>query len=637
MAAILAVDVVVSTLGVMANAEEREADRISVADIADIAENNYQPIPYYEEDTQILKGTDDSNNPDLAAMAKEAGYSKDTFNFVNFTVGDYFTYEEFLDFLDYFRNKCSSEEHTHNLQTTCGVLNGGACYGMTALSVLAHNGYIDPNSIQSGAGSLNDISIDADVAKIVLEYALSQTYHEVELASNKGASSRTKESYIDELLEYGEKSNETGEYFLIAYSGRRDDSMIGHAVTGIGMAEGSWTYNDINYDKCILTYDSNCKKKDAENEAGDFTQALCIYVNSATKQFCIPGYGFSTENGSFLDYVIDSPNILNYKGLINGTDDIGEDISDSVKMYFFNTFLKNGLEVTAIKDNGEEYDVIEKIKTQFADGLWGNQFYLFDAHKFHIEQNKGVEYSIEHNGESGYSTDLDGSTWGQYYTTRYSTDDNYNYAIDIEPQKVSVTNKEAAPGYEDKEMVSTCSLSFPDKYYYYFWPTIAENETVSIEEYEDGVLLTSSDGTLKGNMLITSNNKDIKLKGELMSTGTPRQNLEVSMNIEGNAYLKVEDTETVGVYLDPDNDGVYDTPLESGDVDGDGKIDIDDAAEVLKYYAESAAGLSAGQVGLNVTYPLSLNTADINGDKKIDISDAALILEKYAKNAAGIK
>lgn len=89
--------------------------------------------------------------------------------------------------------------------------------------------------------------------------------------------------------------------------------------------------------------------------------------------------------------------------------------------------------------------------------------------------------------------------------------------------------------------------------------------------------------------------------------------------------------------IDSDNDGVYDTPLEIGDVDGDGKIAIDDATEVLKYYAKKAAGLSAGQVGLNTTYPLSLNTADINGDKKIDISDATLILEMYAKKAADIK
>lgn len=89
--------------------------------------------------------------------------------------------------------------------------------------------------------------------------------------------------------------------------------------------------------------------------------------------------------------------------------------------------------------------------------------------------------------------------------------------------------------------------------------------------------------------------------------------------------------------IDPDNDGVYDTPLEIGDVDGDGKIAIDDATEVLKYYAKKAAGLSAGQVGLNTTYPLSLNTADINGDKKIDISDATLILKLYAKKAADIK
>lgn len=621
MASALAVISVTLSVCIIANADEMGSDFIS------ITENDFQPIPYYEEGSQLLKGTDSSNNPDLTAMAEKLGYSNDTFNFVNFSYGDYLSYDEYIDFINSFYTKCSSEEETHSKLISFATGSAGVCYGISAIAVLVHNGYIDPSSIQSGAENLNDISINTEIAKIILKYALSQNRHEVELANYKNKSLRTDESYIDELLEYGEKSNETCNYFLIAYTGiRDDDSMIGHSVTGIGMADGNWTYNDINYDKCILTYDSNCKNTET-GKAGGFTDALCIYVNSKTKQFCIPGYGFSTENGSGINFITDSANRLNYGGLINGTDDIGEDISDSVKMYLFGN-QKNGLEVTAIPDNGEEYNVNDKIESQFAT-MWGNRFYLFNANKYHIEQNKGVEYSIEHNGNSSYSTGIDGSTWGQYYTTRYSASDNYNYTIDIEPQKVSVTNKKAAPGYEDKEMQLLCSLSFPDKYYYYFSGTAAENETVSIEEYEDGVLLTSSDSTLKGNMLISSTNKNIILND-------PASQIEVSMNIAGNAYLKVEDTETVGVYLDPDKDGVYDTPLETGDVNGDGKITIDDATEVLKYYAENAAGLSAGQVGLNITYPLSLNTADINGDKKIDISDATLILEMYAKNAAGL-
>lgn len=241
-------------------------------------ENNFQSLPYYEETSLLLKSTDNSDNPDLAEMAEKAGYYNDTFQFVNFKYGNYFSNEELIDFLKYFYNKCSSEEETHNLLNSWATASSGVCCGMSAISVLVHNGCINPNSIQSGAENLNEISIDTETAKIILEYAHFQNYHEVELANYKDASLRTHESYIDELLAYGEKSNVTGNYFLIAYTGIRDDAMIGHAVTGIGMADGNWTYNDINYDKCILTYDSNCKNKET-GEAGGFTDALCIYVN----------------------------------------------------------------------------------------------------------------------------------------------------------------------------------------------------------------------------------------------------------------------------------------------------------------------------------------------------------------------
>lgn len=585
---------------------------------------------YYEDTIPLLKGTYDEKNPALSEMAYKYGYGTDTFKFVNFTAVDYISEEEVADFINiYVRNKLSSEEVTHNLVNCWNTVGSGVCYGLSALSVLVHNGYIKPSDIQSNAENLYDISPDSETVKLILEYAVSQNYHEVELANYKYCSLKTNEDYVDELLEYGSESIKTGKYFLIAYNGVRDDNVFGHAVTGIGMAEGNWTFNDIKYDKCILTYDSNCKNKDT-GAAGGFTESLCIYVNSETKQFCIPGYGFTTENGSTISYITDSANRLNYHGIINGVDDIGENISDSVKMYFFGN-RTNGIEVTAKTDDGAAFDVNERIESYF-QGMWGNRFYLFNSNEYHIVQNKGVEYSVEHNGDNRYSTGINGSTWGQYYTTRYSADSNYNYIIDIDPQKVSVTNTKAAPGYEDKEMSVMCSLSYPDKYYYYFMGTAAENETISIEEYENGVLMSSSDGTLKGTMLIKSRNKDVTL----INDDKTKSNIELPMYISGNAYVTIDDNKNAVIYLDEDKDGVYDTPLEQGDVNGDGNINIDDAGEALKYYAECAAGIAAGQIGLNRTYPLSIYTADLNGDKKIDISDATEILSKYARRAAGL-
>lgn len=63
----------------------------------------------------------------------------------------------------------------------------------------------------------------------------------------------------------------------------------------------------------------------------------------------------------------------------------------------------------------------------------------------------------------------------------------------------------------------------------------------------------------------------------------------------------------------------------TGDVDGNGNVDISDAALVLKVYAQNAAGFVA-----------DTDNSDIDGDGVITIEDAMAILTYYAMNAAGI-
>ncbi|MGN0632034.1 MAG: dockerin type I repeat-containing protein, partial [Ruminococcus sp.] len=70
----------------------------------------------------------------------------------------------------------------------------------------------------------------------------------------------------------------------------------------------------------------------------------------------------------------------------------------------------------------------------------------------------------------------------------------------------------------------------------------------------------------------------------------------------------------------------------TGDVNNDGNVDISDATDVLRIYAESAASADSSELILK---DASVN-ADVNGDGVVDIADATLILEMYAKNAAGM-
>lgn len=74
----------------------------------------------------------------------------------------------------------------------------------------------------------------------------------------------------------------------------------------------------------------------------------------------------------------------------------------------------------------------------------------------------------------------------------------------------------------------------------------------------------------------------------------------------------------------------YVTVSESvkGDIDGDGKIGIEDASLILKIYAQNASGID--------TLANNNTATDINGDGKTDIADATCVLNYYAYNAAGL-
>lgn len=65
-----------------------------------------------------------------------------------------------------------------------------------------------------------------------------------------------------------------------------------------------------------------------------------------------------------------------------------------------------------------------------------------------------------------------------------------------------------------------------------------------------------------------------------------------------------------------------------GDVNGDQKIDVDDAVEILRQYAQISAAVKDDVIN-DFIY-------DVNLDYQITVEDAVKILEYYAKKAAGL-
>ena len=570
---------------------------------------------------------EESSNPDLTALAIEYGYGTDTFQFTNYIYADRIPEEIFdEEFNKIIDEKITFEERVHCKLNFYVAPAAGSCYAMSAIPVLIHNGAISAADLQDGAESLYDVTFDETVGRYILQYTFAQAYQDVQFATSRNYCISTAEERVAELLATAKRCQESGRYFQIAYSGIRNDRYFGHGVVGIGMAEGNWTINGLTYDTCILTYDSNRANAEDTSVAGEFTEKLCIFINSETNKFCVPGYEISSDNGGDISYATDSSELLSYRSEINGTDTVGEDISGLTQMFTYGS--TKGIATYAQDDSGEYTEITNTLSNKLTTA-WGHSYFTYPSTVYRIEQNNAAEYYFTDSGQN--NSPIYGAIWGKGYCTRYgagNTDSCYNYSIDAAKDYISVTNKGLAETYNDDnngEMHLTCALSHDGEYYYYFDGTAADGETVTMTKTNEDVIITSDDGSLKGSLFVRKTD-----------TAEGSSAIEYTINAKNSVYVDMEDMELT-VSVDKDGDGIYETPLEQGDANGDGNIDLDDASEVLKYYAESGAGLSAGLVGLNLTYPLSLNTADLNGDEKISLSDATEILTKYARRAAGLE
>jgi N-acetylmuramoyl-L-alanine amidase len=71
---------------------------------------------------------------------------------------------------------------------------------------------------------------------------------------------------------------------------------------------------------------------------------------------------------------------------------------------------------------------------------------------------------------------------------------------------------------------------------------------------------------------------------------------------------------------------------KAGDVDGDGALTVEDAVQILSYYAQESANLTP-----DFPDEISRLAADYDGDNAITVEDAVEVLRCYAEEAAGLQ
>lgn len=574
-------------------------------------------VPLYEADAS-------STQSELEKAAIEKGMYKDTFSFANHLCT--LSHEDFAKRVyEPVRANMTDSEIDLNYEADISrvAYKGGLCFGMTAISVLVHNGELTPGDLQEGAETLYDVTLTDDVDALIAYYNSLQLYTEVELAVIAAPAMLTKEEHTDMFLDCAARCKEKGTYFMAGIATKKGGT---HAVVGMDELSGNWTFDGISYDTCIITYDSNCVKQGTETSA--FRDDACIYINSETKQFCIPAYEASTENGDVLLYASDDDSLLTYKAPIRGTTKTNTDVSETVKLQF-HTGGKDQMQLSSTSKDGQTYDFWKLGKVNYGDFIFFGK-----GSSFHLEKNErasGFAFSIK--GE-GYRLRIE----------QYGRDDQElkdvgsKCKMDFSKDSVTYTNT-------DTQKVFLSYIFTYDEGNYNFTPvasstidiSVPPNQTVTVSKQDTGFAITG-DGDVFVQAFPTAAQKeqdafDGSYEEYLNWFGSYFINFVRAKDVLLQFNTEKECSELV---YDFDGDGVFDDAPMLGDADGNGKpYEPSDIYWTVRHIAAKAVDDHSTRRYYQGYVPNIEADTDNNG--KIDTNDLFDIVYECALRGAGLK
>ena len=578
-------------------------------------------VPLYEADAS-------STQSELEKAAIEKGMYKDTFSFANHLCT--LSQEDFAKrvYEPVRANMTDSEiDLGYEADISRVAYKGGLCFGMTAISVLVHNGELTPSDLQEGAETLYDVTLTDDVDALIAYYNSLQLYTDVELAIIAEPAMLSKEEHTDMFLDCAARCKEKGTYFMACISSAKSGT---HAMVGMDEQFGNWTFNGISYDTCILTYDSNSVQKDTKESI--FSDKTCIYINSETKQYCVPAYDLTSENGGVLLDASDDDSLLTYRAPIRGTTEVNTDVSETVKWRFFSGTTKDQIDVTSTTKDGTSYDFWKACKMNYGDTI-----YFGKGSTFHLEKKERAQgFAFDVNG-IGYRLRME-----QYAESSPETpkvhDRGTKCKMDFCGDSISYTNT-------DTESILVSYILTYDQGTYNYEPVgsvhialvIYPNQTATISKQDTGLAITG-DGEIFVQALPMATQKCIdEFDGTweefLNWFGSYFFNFVRSKDALLQFNTKDECSELL---YDFDGDGVYDDAPILGDADGDGvPYQPGDIYQIL-WHINDIATSEHGVRRYNRGY-VPNSEGDTDGNGVIDTCDLFDIVYECALRGAGLK
>ena len=455
----------------------------------------------------------------------------------------------------------------------------GSCYGMAATSILAADDILNPSDWQDGANFLSDIDgPPSQDVKSLINYYMALQATDVIQNKIKNFLYLTEKEKLQVLIDCLEDDSPT----LLAFRN------TGHAVVAYDLQYGTYSIKGNAYNGKVLIYDNN------DNTFGD---TYCLYFNSSKGTWCIPHYSDANK----LILVSDDINLINYHGYINGSNAPVES-TDSFIASLQSDPLKSDYSITKIDlDSNDDYVFSatnpDEIK-EYSD--------LFDDN----ENPQNLKFAMK-DASKGYALKL-ATTEAVDLSMRY---ENSIFDVTGSNGNIAVFDPSGYVSLEGSDTTYNFNMIYNDGYHTTDWYSFQVDgnhvDAANMKQTENGYVLHADN---LNDVTAQAYNDDATAK--------------VTFSTDYTDVLLYEiDEETIGVAVDTDGDGTYETTIAKsdstsedtvayGDVNTDNVVDLRDTIVLNKYLAN-----------IIQFSDVQMANADCYKDGNLDEKDASTLMQ----------
>ena len=582
-------------------------------------ENTYEDA-YYEIEDFVIRGKSGS---EAQYYAEENGFTfittdfewkRDNWSFDNTKkfFSNYYVDDNTIEKIkeDFELNDIQVKQLKTEINFTKDIGWDGSCFGMTLSEILVNQGLLD----LSNYGGDKYVNRNSYENKDIISFI--NVMQELQNIGRPKQNSR-QQSFIDEdsaqykLISKAEKILfNSDKLVMIEYTFKDTKSGIGessHSVLGYRIDDRTKTYNNKKYDKRILIADPNHLSQN------DLNEDVCIYYNNNDHSWYCPYRNTATEscywNGSDNTDTGMIKSVLSFNSLkdivdfmIGGSYDPnpGGSLYDDHYIAGISIYNKSGNQHTIeqVKDTGNP----ELNYTGVGSGI--ERYYIAGGSQAELYAlwNPTADYTVNYSNPSNYNMKMD-----------Y---ENIIYYANVENGTSTLVKPDGSVNIEGSNTKYSITMLTDDSERVTDWYalTVSGNNTNDVTFEKQG----------KGYILSSDNLQNIEIKAEKGDV----EAVKTFSTTYNSVFIYEIDENTIGIKVDVDGDGTYETELSDvqnthqiGDVDFDSILGINDAT-AIQYHLAELEPLTDNQLAF----------ADVDGDGFITINDAT----QLQKNLAGL-